>query len=94
MLLRKYIPIFLLIAAGFTANAQTDTTTTIYNLQKCLSIAIQNNLTVQQDAVTAERARIALAQAKDNMWRRRPRLYYWPYNQPAYKYLCKSIGYL
>jgi outer membrane protein len=67
MLLRKYIPIFLLIAAGFTANAQTDTTTTIYNLQKCLSIAIQNNLTVQQDAVTAERARIALAQAKDNM---------------------------
>jgi len=67
MLFRKYIYIFLTGVIAFNASAQTDTTATVYNLQKCLSIAIKNNLTVQQDEVTAERARITLTQAKDNM---------------------------
>ncbi len=68
MLFRKYLYVFLLVAIGFDAQAQqADSTATVYDLQKCLSIAIKNNLTVQQDSVSAERARINLLQQKENM---------------------------
>jgi len=63
MSFRKYIIIVLLIAGGTAAQAQD----TIITLQQCLNIAVKNNLTVQQDAVSAERARIGLVQAKDNL---------------------------
>jgi outer membrane protein len=63
MSFRKYIIIVLLIAGSTTAQAQD----TIITLQQCLNIAVKNNLTVQQDAVTAERARIGMVQAKDNL---------------------------
>jgi len=68
MLFRKSIYTFLLIAAGLGAKAQqADSTGTVYDLRKCLSIAIKNNLTVEQDSVSAERARINLLQQKENM---------------------------
>lgn len=69
MLFRKYIYTFLLAAAGLSANARqvADTAATVYDLRKCLSIAINNNLTVQQDSITAQRARINLLQQKENM---------------------------
>jgi outer membrane protein len=62
----KYFIILLLLTGVVFAQAQK-TDSTSYSLQKCLDIAIKNNLTVQQDSVTAEQARIAFAQAKDNM---------------------------
>ena len=68
MLFRKYLYVVLMVSVGLAAKAQqADTASNVYNLQKCLSIAIKNNLTVQQDSVTAERARIALLQSKENM---------------------------
>ena len=61
----KYFLTLLFLACGFTTYAQQDST--VYTLQKCLELAIKNNLTVQQDSVSAQQARIAFAQAKDNM---------------------------
>jgi len=65
MSFRKYILIILTLAIVSRANAQQQSN--LLTLQQCLDTAIKNNLTVQQDAVTAERARIGLVQAKDNM---------------------------
>jgi outer membrane protein len=68
MLFRKTLYAFLMVAASFSARAQrADSTATVYDMRKCLSIAIKNNLTVQQDSVSAQRARIALLQQKENM---------------------------
>ena len=60
----KYILTLLFIGCSFLTYAQQDT---VWSLQKCLDIAIKNNLTVQQDSITAQQARIAFAQSKDNM---------------------------
>ena len=65
MLSRKYTLIILMLAAGYKANAQQQNN--IITLQQCLDTAIKNNLTVQQDAIAAERARIDYVQAKDNL---------------------------
>lgn len=69
MLFRKSLYTFLLVAAAVvSAKAQqADSTATVYDLKKCLSIAIKNNLTVQQDSISAQRARINLLQQKENM---------------------------
>jgi len=64
MSFRNYIIIFLL-ALGFSAHAQQQGN--LITLQQCLDTAIKNNLTVQQTAITAERARIGYVQAKDNL---------------------------
>jgi outer membrane protein len=65
MSFRKYILIIVILAAGFKVNGQQQSN--IITLQQCLDIAIKNNLTVQQDAIAAERARIGFVQAKDNL---------------------------
>jgi outer membrane protein len=61
----KYFLILILIACGFVTYAQQPDT--VWTLQKCLDIAIKNNLTVQQDSVSAQLARVAYTQAKGNM---------------------------
>lgn len=50
--------------SGIAFGQKTDT---LLTLQQCLDIAIKNNLTVKQDSLTAEQARISYAQAKDNL---------------------------
>jgi outer membrane protein len=47
----------------FVSNAQQ----TMYSLQQCLQIAIKNNLTAQQDSITAQSARISFLQSKENL---------------------------
>jgi len=59
----KYIIILLFIAGAQPSYAQQ----TVYTLQQCLQIAIRNNLTAQQDSVTAQTARINYLQAKENL---------------------------
>jgi outer membrane protein len=61
----KYFLTLLFIAGGFLAHAQQKDT--LLTLQQCLDIAIKNNLTVKQDSLTAQQARIGLVQAKDNL---------------------------
>jgi outer membrane protein len=65
MSFRKYTIIIFLLALGLKVNAQQ--ADSVLTLQQCLNVAIKTNLTVQQDAIAAERARIGLVQAKDNM---------------------------
>jgi outer membrane protein len=60
----KYLLTLLFFAGGFIASAQQNIT---YSLQQCLDIAVKNNLTVKQDSVSAEQARISYVQAKDNL---------------------------
>jgi len=60
----KYILILLFLTGSIPAFAQQDS---VFSLQHCLDIAIKNNLNVQQTAITTERARIGLVQAKDNI---------------------------
>ncbi|MDB5136562.1 MAG: outer rane channel protein [Mucilaginibacter sp.] len=62
----KYILTFLLITGSILAYAQTDTST-LLTLQKCLDIAVKNNLQVKQSGLTAESAHIDLYQAKENL---------------------------
>jgi len=60
----KYFLTPILIACSVLAHAQQDT---VITLQQCLDIAIKNNLTVKQDAIIAEQARVGFVQAKDNL---------------------------
>jgi outer membrane protein len=60
----KYIITLLLFFCSFTLFAQQNNTIT---LQQCVDIAIKNNLTVKQDSLTAQQARIGFVQAKDNL---------------------------
>jgi outer membrane protein len=65
MRFNKYILTFLLITGAVWANAQgTDTS---FTLQKCLDIAIKNNLQVKQSNTNAELARIDYRQAIENL---------------------------
>ncbi|HWD89105.1 MAG TPA: TolC family protein [Mucilaginibacter sp.] len=61
----KYFLTFILLAGSAIAYGQK--TDTVLTLQQCLDIAIRNNLTVKQDSVTAELARVSYTQAKDNL---------------------------
>ncbi|MDO3625118.1 TolC family protein [Mucilaginibacter sp. BT774] len=61
----KYILTFLFIGGSILANAQG--TDTLFTLQKCLDIAIKNNLQVKQSNMTAESAKIDLRQSKENL---------------------------
>jgi outer membrane protein len=61
----KYFLTLLFMAGGFLAHAQQKDT--LLTLQQCLDIAIKNNLTVKQDSLTAQQARISFVQAKDNL---------------------------
>ncbi len=61
----KYFLTLLFIAGGFLAHAQQKDT--LLTLQQCLDIAVKNNLTVKQDSLTAQQARIGFVQAKDNL---------------------------
>jgi outer membrane protein len=60
----KFLIIILFTLIGKLASAQQGN---VYSLQQCIDIAIKNNLTVKQDSITAEQARIAFLQAKDNL---------------------------
>src|ERR1035437_6596690 len=60
----KYFLIILFIACVSMVHAQQNN---ILTLQQCLDIAVKNNLTVRQDSLTAEQARIGFTQAKDNI---------------------------
>ena len=60
----KYLLTLLFFACGILAHAQQTNTLT---LQQCLDIAIKNNLTVQQDSVSAQLARVSYVQAKVNL---------------------------
>lgn len=61
----KYILILLFLTSTIWANAQgTDTS---FTLQKCLDIAIKNNLQVKQSNTNAELARIDYRQAIENL---------------------------
>ena len=61
----KYILTFLLITGSIWANAQD--TDTSFTLQKCLDIAIKNNLQVKQNNTNAELARIDYRQSIENL---------------------------
>jgi len=63
----KYILTFLLITGSILANAQVADTGTMFSLQKCLDIAIKNNLQVKQSGLNAESTRIDLRQSKENL---------------------------
>jgi outer membrane protein len=60
----KYFLIILFTACVSMAHAQQNN---VITLQQCLDIAIKNNLTVRQDSLLAEQARIGFTQAKDNL---------------------------
>ena len=60
----KYILTLLFLTGSILAHAQQDS---VFSLHQCLDIAIKNNLTVQQTAITTERDRIGFVQAKDNI---------------------------
>ncbi len=60
----KYFLTILFLACSILTYAQQTNTLT---LKQCLDIAIKNNLTVRQDSLTAQQARIGLVQAKDNL---------------------------
>lgn len=61
----KYILTFILSAGSFAAFAQQPNT---LSLQQCLDIAIKNNLTVKQNALSTEQARIGYVQSIDNLF--------------------------
>src|ERR1041385_6613637 len=61
----KYILILLFITSAILANAQV--TDTAFSLQKCLDIAIKNNLQVKQSNANAELAHIDYRQAIENL---------------------------
>ena len=63
----KYILALLFITGSILANAQGSDTTTLFSFQKCLDIAIKNNLQVKQSGINAESARIDLRQSKENL---------------------------
>ena len=65
MSFRKYILIALFLARGFETYAQQQSN--VLTLHQCLDTAIKNNLTVQQTAITTDRARIGFAQSKENL---------------------------
>lgn len=65
MRINKYRLILFFISFPIIARAQQGNT---LSLQQCLDIAIKNNLTVKQDALTAEQERINYVQAKDNLF--------------------------
>lgn len=60
----KYILTLLFLTAGVVGYAQKDSTVT---LQRCLDIAVKNNLQVKQSRTNAELARIDLLQSKENL---------------------------
>ena len=60
----KFLLIILFSLFGKLVTAQQSN---VYNLQQCIDIAIKNNLTVKQDSIAAEQARIAFLQSKDNL---------------------------
>jgi outer membrane protein len=64
MRLSKYFLTLLFFAGSILAHAQQNDTLT---LQKCLDIAVKNNLQVKQSGTNAELARIDLAQSRDNL---------------------------
>jgi len=61
----KYILTLLFITGTIYVNAQV--TDTSFTLQKCLDIAVKNNLQVKQSGITAESARIDLRQSRENL---------------------------
>ena len=61
----KYILTFLFITGTIWANAQVADTS--FTLQKCLDIAIKNNLQVKQSNANAELARVDYRQAIENL---------------------------
>ena len=61
----KYILTLLFITGSIWANAQD--TDTSFTLQKCLDIAIKNNLQVKQSNANAELARIDYRQSIENL---------------------------
>ena len=65
MRFNKYILTLLFIIGTIWANAQV--TDTSFSLQKCLDIAIKNNLQVKQSNTNAELARIDYRQAIENL---------------------------
>ena len=60
----KFLLIIFISLTGKLVTAQQNN---VYNLQQCIDIAIKNNLTVKQDSIAAEQARIAFLQSKDNL---------------------------
>lgn len=63
----KYILVLFFIAGSILANAQATDTSAVFSLQKCLDIAVKNNLQVQQSGLNAESARIDLRQSRENL---------------------------
>jgi len=61
----KYILTLLFITGTIYVKAQV--TDTSFTLQKCLDIAVKNNLQVKQSGITAESARIDLRQSRENL---------------------------
>lgn len=61
---KYFLTLILLASSIITYGQKTDS---ILTLQQCLEIAIKNNLTVKQDSVVAQQARISYVQAKDNL---------------------------
>jgi outer membrane protein len=61
----KYFLTFILSVGCFLAVAQQNTT---LSLQQCLEIAIKNNLSVKQSAISTEQARIGYVQSIDNLF--------------------------
>ena len=63
----KYILIFLFITGSIFAYAQQSDTSKLLSLQKCLDIAIKNNLQVKQSNTNAQLARVDYRQAIENL---------------------------
>lgn len=63
---KYFFTLFFLTGCLSLRAQQTDTTNTL-SLQQCLEIAVKNNLQVKQSSLTAESARIDLAQARENL---------------------------
>lgn len=63
----KYILTLLFLAGSILAHAQQTDTSKLLTLQKCLDIAVKNNLQVKQSGLAAASAHIDLAQAKENL---------------------------
>ncbi|MDB5152215.1 MAG: outer rane channel protein, partial [Mucilaginibacter sp.] len=67
MRFNKYILTLLFITCSILARAQKTDTSTLLTLQRCLDIAVKNNLQVKQSNTGAELARIDLRQSKENL---------------------------
>ena len=63
----KYILTLLFISGSILARAQKTDTSSILTLQKCLDIAVKNNLQVKQSGLSSQSAHIDLEQAKENL---------------------------